>query len=322
MPTNKIQESSKMENVFATPAKAPKRVQKHARLSQFFNGDSTVSTWFFGPAESARNSPRNDRVCPSADQQYSFNPSIPYPIEPAPIIPHESETERADNESEGSSWRDIERRVALPFPWIRGRFAVTQDEVPSRSLRRSRAWAWIRPKRSGARSASRTCFPSVGDDRIRHNTVGCLISGILLIIMLMTCSSSCTSEERLRVKLTWKTDLALAVSKTIRGQPLHIVMIVIILIMTVVFCQYLIHVCMLAVRAKSPPRGDDTAFQRGRCGSATTRNPSRVFLARDGEYRMSNESRREVLQAPGTISPPPAYGAWRGSVVSTFSSIV
>lgn len=171
------------------PSKVPKRVQKHARLSHFFSGDSTVSNWFFSSTERARNSPCIGRRYSSTGQHGSPRLRGRNWIT-CTTEPHASPalgSEHIGHEPTGTTWSDIERRVALPFPWIRGRFAVTQQEPSLDPSGSNPRWAWIRRRGTTVKPASRTCFPSIGDDRIHNNIVGCLFSGSLLVIILTIC---------------------------------------------------------------------------------------------------------------------------------------
>ena len=177
-----------MDTRLHIPRKVPKRVQKHTRLSSFFNGDSTISNWFFGSTETVRGSPCVGRRYSSTDRHDFLSPRGRGSIRCAS---ERCASPASEHKSHGPArifWSDIERRVALPFPWMRGRFAATRNAPsPSPSASGTR-WAWIRPRRANAKPASRTCFPSISDDRIHNNILGCLFSGILLMIILTVCT--------------------------------------------------------------------------------------------------------------------------------------
>ena len=115
-------------------------------------------------------------------------------------------------------------------------------------------------------------------------------------------------------------DLALAVSRTIRGQPAHIGFIVVILAATIVFCTFLVRLGILMTRGKASLQSNGLPVRQDRAGFAQPVKPLRVFLARDEELGNAQEPDtpdNDVLQTPTLSSPPPAYGRWRCSVVCT-----
>ena len=117
-------------------------------------------------------------------------------------------------------------------------------------------------------------------------------------------------------------DLALAISEFFRGPTFHGVFIFFILVLTILFCHYLIRLCMLAFeprtrfarKRQSPLHADEEA------GFAQPKQPIPVVLARDEE---NNSDRVQVDEDDidrALPPPPPAYGLWRSSVVCTPSS--
>lgn len=105
------------------------------------------------------------------------------------------------------------------------------------------------------------------------------------------------------------SDLSLALQSHPIGQHLHVIFILLILLITILFCHSLIRFCMLVLLT---PLAD-----KGRRSPAD--EEAAVYVNQD---RLA-----EVLPDPlGTDSseptvPPPAYGLWRGSVVcSSFTS--
>lgn len=157
-----------------------------------------------------------------------------------------------------------------------------------------------RSKRVPAKN-KRFRFPQ--DLKTRQKIIGCLLFGTLLTIVLTTY-------------------LALAVSESFRGATFHGVFIFFILVLTILFCHYLIRLCMLAFqprmrfarKCQSPLNADQEA------GFAQPTQPIPVVLARDEEVGLQDDNGRVEEDAEEHIDnalppPPPAYGLWRSSVV-------
>ena len=101
-------------------------------------------------------------------------------------------------------------------------------------------------------------------------------------------------------------------SYTIVRQDFRIVFILFILILTVVFCHSLIRMCMLALRSRKRHRTQRLG-RAGTGGFAEVHQPIRVMTERDVEMALEGYHDDEAKNLP---PPPPAYGLWRGSVVS------
>ncbi|KAI1170980.1 hypothetical protein F4777DRAFT_84314 [Nemania sp. FL0916] len=134
------------------------------------------------------------------------------------------------------------------------------------------------------------CFPWVKSRRARALILRCFVSGALLVSMLTVY-------------------LSLSITKSINTSEFSILLIILILLTTIVFCHGLILLCMLIVRPRNRQgvSGNDVEANKfGHLGYAIPRQPIRVVLARDEE-------------AAGIVSEepklgPPAYGMWRESV--------
>ncbi|KAI1160350.1 hypothetical protein F5B18DRAFT_512801 [Nemania serpens] len=134
------------------------------------------------------------------------------------------------------------------------------------------------------------CFPWVKSRRARSLILRCFVSGILLISILTVY-------------------LALSVTKSINTSEFSILLIILILLATIIFCHGLILLCMLLVRSRNrrDTSGNDVhGGKYGHPGYAIPREPIRVVLARD-EEAAGIESEAAKLK-------PPAYGLWRESV--------
>ncbi|KAI4128528.1 MAG: hypothetical protein LQ338_002698 [Usnochroma carphineum] len=142
----------------------------------------------------------------------------------------------------------------------------------------------------------RGCFAAIEDRHIKHKIVGSLISGSLLVLFLTIY-------------------LALAVSGSIQSTNFHVVMIVFTLVLTMVFCHFLIRLCMLSfrIRLRERRRTEREPSVMDEDGYAQPETPIPIILARDEELGLhdnasDNDSIRPVQH------PPPAYGQWRSSV--------
>ena len=93
-----------------------------------------------------------------------------------------------------------------------------------------------------------------------------------------------------------------------------------ILLITIIFCHYLVRLCMLTLRPKGHlDREADHILSQSQTGSiARPRQPIRVILARDEELGLHSdmailvEEDKDIAVPPPP--PPPAYGIWRYSV--------
>ena len=112
-------------------------------------------------------------------------------------------------------------------------------------------------------------------------------------------------------------DLGVALTAKSLSQPIHVIFILVILLITVFFCHSLIRFCMHLLRPSSAGRN------RSRIPSISSRDgfnpdePIRVHVATDEEMAGADgEECRMVRDSKGLVAPPPAYGLWRSSVVS------
>lgn len=152
--------------------------------------------------------------------------------------------------------------------------------------------AWVRrPRRKYGLFHRNGVSRSVWKDRlVRRKILSCSLSGLVLAIVLAVY-------------------LAFAVSSSAYGQEFQVLLILLIMIFTVVFCHSLLRLAMILLRG---PR-DEVATNRvpsrvGPMGYAQPERPIHVILARDEEIAADGEEREKVRP------PPPAYGLWRSSV--------
>lgn len=112
--------------------------------------------------------------------------------------------------------------------------------------------------------------------------------------------------------VTFCSDLGFSVSSTsVEEQEFHILLILLIMIFTIFFCHSLVRTCMLATRvARHGTSLNRVPSTVGPLGYAQPERPIPVILARDEEIIAGDQEAGKVMP------PPPAYGLWRGSVVS------
>lgn len=176
--------------------------------------------------------------------------------------------------------------------------------------------ALSRPRKNpGAKKQRRRCYPEFRNRNVKRKAIGCLASGIMLAVILTICESTSHSTV-FGLRLNNETDLALAISNSGNGETFHAILIMLILIVTIIFCHYLIRLCMLALRPKRHDSNSELVDQSRAGVIARPREPIRVILARDEELGLYEtgvvEEDKEIAIPP----PPPAYGSWRCSVVS------
>jgi hypothetical protein len=107
----------------------------------------------------------------------------------------------------------------------------------------------------------------------------------------------------------------MSLNSTVEGQEFHILLILIIMILTILFCHSLARTCMHVTRTA---RGVGRVPTRvGPTGYAQPEQPIAVVLARDEEMATETEETPTTTQTEKVTAPPPAYGLWRSSVVST-----
>ncbi|RYP47198.1 hypothetical protein DL768_006707 [Monosporascus sp. mg162] len=164
------------------------------------------------------------------------------------------------------------------------------------------------------------CFPWVRSRRMRAQILKCFVSGLIRVATL-------------------SVYLALSMSRRITSSESTILLILIVLFATIIFCHGLVRICMLLTRRQRRGTDGGDLERGGRGGSspwhhhhqqhpyylrnnrhqqqqmaevmvpggyAVPRRPIRVVLARDEEAAGREAETAKVK--------PPAYGAWRESV--------
>lgn len=89
---------------------------------------------------------------------------------------------------------------------------------------------------------------------------------------------------------------------------MNIMMILIILFATILFCYNIMRLCIVTVRGDRERAGRQYPARYGHAGYVIPRKPIRVVLVQD-EEAVGVESETTTLK-------PPAYGLWRESVAS------
>lgn len=99
------------------------------------------------------------------------------------------------------------------------------------------------------------------------------------------------------------------------NQEFNIILILLILVFVVIFIHSIVTLCLIVVKNKGHEQISRAPSYSSARGFAQPRRPVQVVLARDEELGFAEEE--EEFNGPKSIAPPPpAYGFWRGSVVS------
>lgn len=113
---------------------------------------------------------------------------------------------------------------------------------------------------------------------------------------------------------TEDADLALAVSKTTMERELRILLIFMIMMLAVVFCHFFIRFCITIFQGpKFVSSRNRVPSKVGPAGYAQPESPIPVIVTGDEEILVGGNG--AIREKP--VAPPPAYGLWRSSVVST-----
>lgn len=196
------------------------------------------------------------------------------------------------------------------------RSELDHQRVFTQKMKKRQKSAWIRNKADRPKF-----FSCIGNSSPRRKFIMCAISGSLLTITLTTCMCPSRLPRVIRMEhiITNEIliDLGVALTAKSLSQPVHVIFILVILLITVFFCHSLIRLCMHLLRPSSAARS------RSRIPSISSRDgfnpnePIRVHVVTDEEIAgADNEECRMVRDSKGLVAPPPAYGLWRSSVVS------
>lgn len=156
---------------------------------------------------------------------------------------------------------------------------------------------------------------------VRSRVFSCIISFTILAITLIVCTYYCAHPHHLdqtEANRILFPVLSISSIDTIASQSFNIVLILFILIFTVYFAHSAIRLGIeLVKRRRRNSMEGARPGQAGRSGFAHPSKPIRVVLARDEELGLGVGEDIEEDKKPMTpVPPPPAYGLWRGSVVS------
>ncbi|KAI4112541.1 MAG: hypothetical protein LQ345_006323 [Seirophora villosa] len=157
-----------------------------------------------------------------------------------------------------------------------------------------------RPSLSRKPRQKRGCFSAIQDRQIKHKLIGLLISGALLVLLLTIY-------------------LSLAVSGSVGSSDFHVVMIVFTLVLTMIFCHFIIRLCMLCFRFRARvlrrERERSCTMDEGADEDyAQPETPIPVILARDEELGLHDDASADSDSVRPVQHPPPAYGLWISSV--------
>lgn len=187
----------------------------------------------------------------------------------------------------------VRRREAQQTPSQGEESAQDEERRRRRERRRNRKYKRHHRQHQQQQSPKRFlfCFPWVKSRRMRSQILTCFVSGLFLLLMLTVY-------------------LALALTKQINTRDFSIVLILIILITTIIFCHSLVRICLMMMRPSSDSSSSGSSNHMNHFlapgGYAIPQRPIRVVLARDEEAA--------GLENNTTNLKPPAYGLWRESV--------
>ena len=218
-----------------------------------------------------------------------------------------------------STWRSAshEANIATAARLETDRHRAFKQRVKTRQKS-----AWVRNKADRPKF-----FSCIGSSSPRRKLIMCAIFGSILTITLTTCMlhDSTLSPSYLPEVLgtdSLMIDLGIALTSETLGQPVHVIFILVILLITVFFCHSLIRLCMHLLRPSSAVRNRNRVPSLSSPDGFNPDEPIRVHVVTDREIAgADHEDNRWMHDSKGLVAPPPAYGLWRSSVVSN-SSIV
>ena len=303
--------------------------RNHSKLRSSSHGHKRFSAWFHGRSvvgsegsQSLRRSPKGRQVnnrstSPNASMGYSAFSGIRSPSSTRSIIDPSSSPNIGSDSSSPSlfsrTWREGTRSSdSLTYD---GHHNLRASE--GTRIRTRLALSRPKPKPKGNKQQA-LCFPHIQNRKLKRKVIGCLVSGALLTVVLTTCKSL-TFMTSMSPSLII-VDIALAISKSAAGESFHAILIMLILLLTIVFCHYLIRLLMLAMLSKHRSPSGDLVDQSRAGAIARPREPIRVILARDEELGLHDNNMVEEDKEIAIPPPPPAYGLWRCSVVSLAST--
>ncbi len=150
----------------------------------------------------------------------------------------------------------------------------------------------------------RSIFSRLNEQTVKSKLIGCVLSGLVLFIVLSIYLSLALSSRRPP------------------GQEFHVIFILIILLITILFCHSLVRLCMIVLLTTPPARP-----KRNHLGVAARHSSGmdlRVIDLERGQpvatHGQGVNVDAEMVDAMPLEPPPPAYGLWRGSIVRSRNS--
>ena len=284
------------------------------RFSAFFHGTSVVTDRTNPPAQQGRKSSRHGSLnfLPRLDMSHlnSNAPVLRSPTSTQSLIDPTSTPANSARPLSTARFDPFTPNSASPAQahLLSPHFDRMTEPFTRRKILRPRPGPRWRPQHS----SGRICFRFMRQRSIRTKVFHCLVSGFILAVTLIVCTFRyyCHLLDYAHKLLV----LALAMSNTVSGQEFHIVLILFLIVFTVIFCHSLIRLCMLFSKSKDQRHSERDRRRVWTEAFAQPEEPIHVVLARDEEMgREGNEDDEDKELPP----PPPAYGLWRGSVVST-----
>lgn len=240
----------------------------------------------------------------SIDSQTSISPLSPHVAPPAHsrTISAESfrELQRSASDTAADRRRDSRRRFV----------GVDPEELHLAHLAEAHR-ARKNKHKNKKRQRQPICLPNIKNRTIRKKLLSCVVSGSILFFVLGICKALPPTSLIAVEANNGTIDLTISLTKKDADSEFNVLLILFMLATGIVFCHSVIRLAMMI--RHPPPEGErrrrNLPPMVGPGGFANPPEPIRVVLARD-EEAVGIES--EALKFP-----PPAYGLWRESVVST-----
>ena len=298
------------------PTPRPNETEQRSsnRFSAFFHGTSVVTDRTNPPAQQSRKSSRHGSLTflPRLDMSHlsSNAPILRSPTSTRSLIDPNSTPASSARPLSTARFELFTPNSASPAQahLISPRFDRMIEPFTRRKTIRPRPGPRWQPRHS----SGRICFPFMRQRDMRTKVFHCLVSGFILAVTLIVCTFM--YRRRFLDHANRPLVLALAMSNTVSGQEFHIVLILFLLVFTVIFCHSVIRLCMLFLKSKGQRHRERVRRRLATEAFAQPEQPIHVVLAMDEEMGREGHEDDEDKELP---PPPPAYGLWRGSVVST-----
>ena len=169
------------------PPRRTRRSRAQSRFSAFFHGRSVITP---SPIPARKAVPTTPIRTPIFDRYHTSVPRSRSPTSTRSLIDPSSSPLRCDESLPSEVFPGFERASRrLNTSLIPTSRLPADDRDPARTAGYSQhGRAWRRPKKV-EKEARHLCFPRIRNPRIRRKVIGCLVSGIILVLVLTICTS-------------------------------------------------------------------------------------------------------------------------------------